>query len=98
MDEAGKGNEPAEQIVDDLVALHRLGKRAPRLPARRQRSKLALVGLGESRAFRVGAVEIAFDVRGVDAGVKVGEIPLGQVAEAGRTFGGGSDRRTRHGW
>src|SRR6266699_1011270 len=83
-----KCDEPAEEIVDRLVALDRLDKRAPRLGARRERGELAFVRLGESRALGVRAVEIAFDLRRVDAGVEIRKVPLGQAAEPGRTLGG----------
>ena len=93
MHETGKRNEPAEKIVERLVALY--GFHQPR--ARRgfigERRKLALVCLFEGNAFRVGAIEVALHLRVVDPTVEIGEIPFRQRA---KTAGGsGLDRPLR---
>ncbi len=60
MNEPGIGDEPAEQIVERLVALHRLGERAPGVGRVRQRGELALVGLLERDAVGVAASRSRF--------------------------------------
>ena len=83
MQEPGIGAEPAHQIVDRLIAAHRFGERRAGLRRARQLGELALVGLLEGDAVGVGAIEIALDRRIVQAGIEVGEIPLGQRPERG---------------
>ena len=83
MDEAGIGNEPAEQIVERLVALHRLRKRLPRPGWLDERCELALIGLLEGNALRVCAIEIALHPRIIDPGIEIGKIPFRQRADAG---------------
>ena len=83
MNEPGIGAEPAHQIVDRLVAPHRLGELSAGRGRSRQPGELALVCILERDALDIGAIEIAFDRRIVEAGIKVGEIPLRQGAERG---------------
>ena len=103
VDETGIGREPAKQIVERLVALHRLGQRRPGAGPVGERSELTLVGLLEGETFRVGAIEVALHLRVVDPGVEIGEIPFRQRAEAGRGTGfvcsssGGASCWCRHG-
>ena len=66
MDEPGIGAEPAHQIVDLLVALHRRAERGAALRRGRERRELALIGGLEGRAGLVDLVEIALDRRIVD--------------------------------
>ena len=72
---------PAEQIVERLVALHRLGELRPGVGSVRDRRELALVGLLEGDRVGVAAVEVRLDPRIVDPGIEIGEIPFRQLAE-----------------
>ena len=97
MHEAGVGREPPHAIVERLIAPHGLRQRRAGRRRARHVGQLALKGLLESRAFGIGATEIALDRRIVEAGIEVGEIPFGQRAETGRaalgrTLGGDSVR------
>ena len=83
MNEPGIGREPAEKIVERLVALHRLGQHRPRVRLVGERGELALVGLLECNAFHVGAIEIVLYLWIVDPVIEVGEIPFRQRADAG---------------
>jgi len=83
IDKARERNEPAEQVVEGFVALHRLGE-----PGACERGELALVSLLERDAFGVGAVEVALHLRRIDRGVEVGEIPFGQRTERPALRGG----------
>ena len=86
VDQAGVGDQAAEQIVDRLVAPHRLEQTAR--PAA-SRPSLPLIGFLERDAFGVGAVEIALDLDGIDTRVEIGEIPFGQRDPAGLHRSGG---------
>ena len=74
MDEPGIGGEPAEQIVEPLVALDGFRERAAGVGAVRKRGEPALEVLLEGDRVLIRPVEIAFHRRVVDAGVKVAEI------------------------
>ncbi len=78
------------QIVELLVALHRLGERGPGIGPLRERGELALVGFLEGDAVGIGAIEIALDLRIVDPGVEIGEIPFRQRTQTGYRAGGGA--------
>ena len=93
MNEPGIGAEPPHQIVDRLVAPHRRGERGAAGRPARHFGELALVGRLEVDAFGIDAVEIALDRRIVEAGIKVVEIPLGQLAEGGFRSGRRAGRR-----
>ena len=54
IEQRGIGDQPAELVLQRLVALDRLGERAARALARGQRLQAALEGLLESDAFGVG--------------------------------------------
>ena len=75
------GNEPAEHVLDRLVAPHRLAERAAGVGAGRDVGEPALVGLLELDALGFAAVEVALDLGRVHRGIKVGEIPFRQRTE-----------------
>ncbi len=87
MHEACKRGEPAQQIVELLIAHDRLRKRNPAVGLIKQRRQLAFEVVLERLAILVGAVEIAFHLRVVNPGIKVVEIPFGQIAELFRDGG-----------
>ena len=92
MHEARKRGEPAEQIVELLIAHDRLRKRDRAIGLIEKRGELALEVILERLAVLVGAVEIALHLRVVDAGIKIAEVPFGQIAKLLRDgeFLGGS--------
>src|SRR5262245_51227515 len=96
MHEARKRVEPAEQIVELLIAYDRLRKRKAAVGLTQQRGELALEVVLERLAVLIGAIEIALDLGVVDAGIEVAEIPFGQLAKllgrGGGFLGGGSFR------
>ncbi len=75
MDQAGKGDQPPEQVVEILVALDRRGEPAAAIGRIGKRGELSLIVLLEGQTFGIGAIEIAFDQRIVDPGIEIGEIP-----------------------
>ena len=77
MDQAGKGDQPAEQVVEFLVAFDRRGKQAAAIGRFGKRGELSLIGLLEGETFGIGAIEIALDLRIVDPGIEIGQIPYG---------------------
>ena len=83
MHETGKRNEPAEQIVERLVALYGFHQARARRRFIGERRKLALVCLFEGNAFRIGAIEVALHLRVVDPAVEIGQIPFRQDAKTG---------------
>ena len=87
VDKTGIGREPAEQIIECLEPLHRLGQRRPRVRPPGKRSEPALIGLLEGDTLGIGAIEVAFHPRVIHPGIEVGQIPFRQRAEAGRGTG-----------
>src|SRR5665647_2821392 len=87
IDQRGIGDEPAELVLDRLVALDRLGQRLARIGARGHRRQAALEGLLEGRTFVVGPVEVQLELRRIETGIKVLEVPFRQIAELGAGFG-----------
>ena len=86
MDEPRIGGEPPEQVVEPLEALDRLRERAPAARPLGEPRELALEILLERDRIVVRPIEIALHRRVVDAGVEVGEVPLGQGAEGKPLF------------
>ncbi len=82
VEEAGIGREAAEKIVERLVALHRRRELRSRLGSLDERRELALVGLLERQAFGGAAIEVARNLRIIDPGIEIGEVPFRQHAEA----------------
>src|SRR6266540_1101027 len=82
VEEAGIGREPPEEIVERLIALHRLGQRRAGRGPPGERRQLAFVGLLEREAFGSTAIEIALYLRIIDAGIEIAEIPFRQGAKA----------------
>jgi hypothetical protein len=66
MDETGIRNQPAEKIVEGLIALYSVRERRARRGSVGEPRKLALICLFESNAFRIGAIEIALHLRIID--------------------------------
>ena len=81
----------ADEVVERLVALDRLGERASAAGAFDQSPELALVGLLERLGLGVSLIEVARDARIVEAGIEVVEVPLRQIPKrrAGCRFGAG---------
>jgi len=104
VEKPGIGRDAAEQIIQRLVALHRVGERRAGLGTLGERRELALVLPLESEAFGSAALEIAFHLRIIEPGVEIGEIPFRQRAEtrSGRRFGrsvsGGAFGLCGHNW
>src|ERR671930_2027180 len=102
VEEARIGRETPEEIVKGLVALHRLGQRRAGRGVVGERRQLAFVGLLECEAFGSTAIEIALDLRIIEPGVKIREIPFRQRAETGharsleRSMTGGAFGSCRH--
>src|SRR6266849_1540750 len=71
VDEPGIGDEPPKEIVERLVALYGVRECATSLRSIRELRKLPLVVLLESRAFGIGAIEIALHLRIVQAKVEI---------------------------
>jgi hypothetical protein len=83
MKQAGIGSEPAGQIVDRLVAPDRFGEPpAAVLFCGALRKPALVVGLKRD-ALGVHPCEVARNLRRVDTGIEVGEIPFRQFAAAG---------------
>ena len=82
VEEAGIGREPAEKIIERFVALHRRRELRSRIGSLDERRELALKGLLERQAFGGAAIEVALDLRIIDPGIEVGEVPFRQHAEA----------------
>jgi hypothetical protein len=82
VEEAGIGREPAEKVIERLVALHRRHELRSRIGSLDKRRELALKGLLERQAFGGAAIEVALDLRIIDPGIEVGEVPFRQHAEA----------------
>src|SRR5919197_3224684 len=83
VEESRIGRETPEEIVKGLVALHRRGQRRAGRGVVGERRQLAFVGLLECEAFGSTAIEIALDLRIIEPGVKIREIPFRQRAETG---------------
>ena len=71
------------QVVEGLVALHRLGQRLAGVAGLGHVGEAALVARLEGGAVGVHAVEVAADLGGVDGRIKIGEIPFRQRTEGG---------------
>ncbi len=87
----------AEQVLDRLIALERLGERGRIVPGKLFEPPFVIrLELG---ALGVALLEVEFDLRAVDRLVQVRQIPFRQRAELRRLglcfFGGGTG--TRHG-
>ena len=70
--------ETPGEVVDGLITAHRVGERGAGVGRFRHVGKLAFIGIFESDAFGVGAVEIALDRGIVETGIEVGQIPFWQ--------------------
>ena len=92
IDEAGIGHDPAEEVLDRLVAQHGGAERVCGVLASGEPVELAAVGLGEGLALGLGPGEVAREIRAVHGRVEVGEVPFGQGAELGWP-GAGPQRR-----
>jgi len=79
MHQARIGDEPADEIVERLVALDGLRERTPGLGAFGQSGELALVGFLERQALGIGLIEVAGDARILDTRIEVGQIPFRQA-------------------
>src|SRR5262249_10222683 len=91
VDEAGEGNQASQEIVELLVAGHRMRKRLAGIGGLGKRREPAFEILLEGPAILIGAIEIALHLRIVDAGIEGVEVPFGQRAEtAGRRKRGGA--------
>ena len=77
-------DQPAEQILDRLVAPHRFGERLSAMRAAGEFFEPALIGLLERDALGFGAVEIGLELRRIDRGIEIGEIPFRQRTEIRR--------------
>ena len=83
IDEAGKGNDPAEQILDLLVALHGLEQAFAAGLAGEVR-ELALVGRRKGLAHAAAPGEVLRIGRRLHRRIEVGEVPFGQIPEVRR--------------
>ena len=103
VEEPGIRHESAEKIIERLVARDRIGEHRPGIGLLRERRELTLVGVLEGEAFGSAAFEIAVDLRIIEPGVKISQIPFRQRAEAGdgrrlgRSTGGGAFCSCGHG-
>ena len=79
IDEAGKGDQAAEQFLQRLVVLH--GLRQFRRVLARQRLQPALVGFLEGARIRGRLIKVRLHGRGVHGRVEIGEVPFRQGAE-----------------
>ena len=77
MHKPGIRAEPANEIVDRLIAPHRLRECSAGLRRSCHRGELAFVGHLEGGTVGVGAIEIALNRHIVEPGIEIGEIPLG---------------------
>ena len=102
VEESRIGREPPEEIVERLIALHRLGQRRAGRGPPSERRQLAFVGLLEREAFGSTAIEIALHLRIIERGIEVREIPFRQRAKTGhgrsfeRSMSGGAFGSCRH--
>jgi hypothetical protein len=92
INEARKGHQPAEQVLDPLVAAHRLAERLRGVVRAGEAVELAPVGLGEGGALGLGLREVRREGGAVDAGVEVAEVPFRQGAEVAGARGGEGGR------
>ena len=81
VEQTGIGDQPAEHVLDRLVAPHRLAERAAGVGARGDIGEPALVGLLELDALGLAAIEVALDLGRVHRRIKIGEIPFRQRTE-----------------
>ena len=81
VEERGIGDEPAEPVIDRLVLLDRFGQRASGALADRKRSQPSLEPLLEGLAVEIALFEVGLDLRAVQTGIEVGQVPFGQFSE-----------------
>ena len=79
MDETGIGDQPAEQVLQALIALDR-GEQI----GRRHSADLALERVLERPGLGEGLVHVGAHRIGLDARIKIVEVPFGQDPEGGR--------------
>ena len=84
IDEAGKGHQPAEQILDFLVGPNRRSELHRGVASGGDRRDLARITGGEITAIRLGTGKVGAEVGRVDAGIQVRQIPFRQDAEVHR--------------
>ncbi len=97
IDQRGIGDQPAERVVEGLVALDRRGQRlAGALPGGKPRQPALEVGL-ERHALVGGVLQIPFELGAIETGIKVVEVPLRQRAQFGRPGGLLAGRGFSHG-
>ena len=82
IDEAGEGGEPAEQVLQCLVADDRLGELGCRGLARGDRGKASLERGLEGDRLALGLVEVAPDGGRIHGGIERAQVPLRQHAES----------------
>jgi hypothetical protein len=76
MNQAGVGTKSAREIVDRLVTFHRGGEPRTAALACGLVGKLALVVRLKRDAFGINLLEIARDLRRVDAGIEIAKVPF----------------------
>ena len=76
--QSGIRAETPGEVVDGLIMAHGVSERGAGVGRFRHLGKLAFIGIFESDAFGVRAVEIALDRGIVQAGIEVGQIPFWQ--------------------
>src|SRR6185369_12352542 len=81
VEERGIGDEPAEPVIDRLVLLDRFGQRASGALAGRKRRQPSLEPLLEGLAVAIALFEVGLDLRAVQTGIEVGQVPFGQFSE-----------------
>jgi hypothetical protein len=80
MNQPGVGHEPSGEIIDRLVTFHRLGKPLATIRLGDFLGDAALVGGLERNTVGGELVEVVRNVRRVDRGIEIGEIPFRQLA------------------
>ena len=81
-------HELAEQVLDPLVGPHRLGQTRGRVRPGGELGDPAGIGLGEAAALLLGASHVAGEVRIIEAGIEIREVPFRKMAEVGGLRGG----------
>ena len=81
VEKRGIGDEPAEPVVDRLVLFDRFGQCASGALARRERGESPLEALLEGFAVAIALFEVGLDLRAVQTGIEIGQVPFGQFSE-----------------
>jgi hypothetical protein len=87
MHQARVGTEPSGKIINGFIAPDRLRQPVAAVALRGSLRELAPVGGLKRDAFGVHFLQVASDLRRVDTGIEIVEVPFRQLAGAARGFG-----------